>query len=110
MTCAFKHIYKKFSSPPQSSSQLGVRLDIEEGRGTKPDTQSIPVVDGWAGAEMRVSPFLTHAHRRTDGRTDGRTDKGSYRVACPPLKTTKTKTLLPGNVERARERVSGASE
>ena len=24
---------------------------------------------------------------RTGGRTDGRTDKGSYRVACPRLKT-----------------------
>ena len=34
---------------------------------------TIPVVDGWARAEMRVSHFLTHAHRRTDGRTDGRT-------------------------------------
>ena len=51
---------------------------------------AIPVTEGWAGAEMRVFTLFdscSRTDRPTDGRTDGRTDKGSYRVACPQLKT-----------------------
>ena len=49
-----------------------------------------PVADGWAGAEMHVFTLFdswSRTDRRTDRPTDGRTDKGSYRVACPQLKT-----------------------
>ena len=63
---------------------------------TRPDTRP-PVVDGWAGAEMRVFPLFNSSvtdrptdqptDRPTDQATDGRTDKASYRVACPQLKT-----------------------
>ena len=53
------------------------------GRRTRPDTRP-PIADGWAGAEMRVSPFFDSMV--TDGPTDRRTDKASYRVACPQLK------------------------
>ena len=43
---------------------------------TRPDTQPIPVADGWAGAEMRVFTLFNWCSRTngpTDGRTDGRT-------------------------------------
>ena len=53
---------------------------------TRLDTRPIPVADGWAGAEMRVFT-LFDSWSRTDEWTNGRTDKGSYRVACPQLKT-----------------------
>ena len=46
---------------------------------------AIPVVDGWAGAEMRVFT-LFDSSSRTNGLTDGWTDKGSYRVTCLQLK------------------------
>ena len=55
---------------------------------TRPDTRSIPVADGWAGAETRVftlSNSIT-TDQQTDGptdRRDGGTDQASYRVACP---------------------------
>ena len=38
---------------------------------TRPDTQSIPVADGWVGAEMRV--FTLSNSIITDRPTDGRT-------------------------------------
>ena len=55
---------------------------------TRPDTRPIPVADGWAGAEMRVSTLsnlITMTDGRTNGPTDRRTDKASCRVACPQL-------------------------
>ena len=40
---------------------------------TRPDTQPVPVADGWAGAKMHVSPLFDSCSR-TDGQTDGQTD------------------------------------
>ena len=53
---------------------------------------AIPVADGWAGVEMRVFT-LFNSCSRTDRPTDRRTDKGSYRVACPQLKTVENKAV-----------------
>ena len=39
--------------------------------------------------------FYTFRLVHTDGRTDGWTDKGSYRVACPQLKTNIKASWLP---------------
>ena len=63
----------------------------EDGRKTRPDTRSIPVADGWAGAELRVFTLFDSCSRtdkRTDGRTDQRTDGRAkpHIVACPQLK------------------------
>ena len=42
---------------------------------------------GGQGRKCAFSHFSTRVHGPTDRRTDGQTDKGSYRVACPQLKT-----------------------
>ena len=57
-------------------------LQVVMNKVTRPDTRPIPVADGWAGAEMRVFTLSNSI-----AMTDGRTDKGSYKVACPQLKT-----------------------
>ena len=57
------------------SSQTDILSEI-----TRPHTWPIPVVDGWAGAEMHVFPL------ERDGPTNRRTDKASYRVTSLRLK------------------------
>ena len=54
------------------------REEEEEGKKrkkkkTRPDTRPIPVADGWAGAEMHVSPLFDSCSR-TDGPTDQLSD------------------------------------
>ena len=48
------------------SSQADILSEI-----TRPHTRPIPVVDGWAGAEMRVCPLFDSSvtNRPTNGRT-----------------------------------------
>ena len=55
---------------------------------TRSDTRPIPVLDGWAGAEMRFfNPITTDW--QTNGPKDGPTDRASYKVVSPRLKIRK---------------------
>ena len=66
--------------PPRTHKWPTIRRKLK----TRLDTRPIPVVDGWAGADMRV--FLLFNLSMTKGRTDGQTDKSSYKVASLRLK------------------------
>ena len=65
--------------------------------GTKTDTRPIPVADGWAGADMRVSPLFNLCWRNnglTDQRTNRPTDGQSVSATKKNKEDCKIGTLL----------------